>query len=605
METETEECTGKRRKSDHDSDPSPHKKRRWVSGRATSSSSVSANNTPALQSEHITQLPSPSSTQVLPSPQQSGSSPTANSPVSKCKRKRKHEADFLPSSHPPKQPRLSPSVVGQIDSATPELDKYFQELPASQEEFEPLTHWEHEVDPYDMNPPTSKRPRPSDVLARRLSSSGRSTDTALSKEKKYSVYKDVNYPVVLETKGSFMRASDHGLSEEDEAFCATLHTHIQTLPPDLLFDDDHFVKFHANLRNRSEARITTDLHSRVMPSVENMCIAGRAEFAGLIEGHNDLWVKAIPFFGPRPQPDHTIGFRWWNFTEIQRRKLNIEPTAKSLYTAREEMFFPFFTGEVKCGRQGLDLADRPNAHSMTIHMRGIVDLYRRASRLPDLHRRALGFSMSHDDQTARLYVHYVEIDHEEPTYYMQALPKVNFGDNQGEKRWQCYQFTVNVCELFALPFLDRLKEVIDTLPDPVPTSSDLVSNVDDISVQSSQDEASGVDSQEEGTRKGHQGRVSNAELRNVIQGLQREIESQRQDVKEREARLTLQLEQQRTEAKEREAALLTQLEEQRKNSEEQRKIHDEHQKQLMSMLAEQSKQLKTQSDEIKKLLQKR
>lgn len=445
-----------------------------------------------------------------------------------------------------------------------------------------------------MNPPTSKRPRPSDVLVRRLSSSGRSTDTALSKEKKYSVYKDVNYPVVLETKGSFMRASEQGLTEEDEAFCMTLYTNVQALPPDLLFDDDHFVKFHSNLHDRSEARITADLHSRIMPSVENICIGGRADFAGLIEGHNDLWVKAIPFFGPRPQPDHTIGFRWWNFTQVQRRKLNIEPTAKSLYTAREEMYFPFFTGEVKCGRQGLDLADRPNAHSMTIHMRGVVDIYRRADRLTELHRRALGFSMSHDDKTARLYVHYIEIDDDEPTYYMKALPEISFGNNKGEKRWQCYQFTLNVCELFALPFLDRLKDVIDALPDPVQTSSDLVSVVGDISVQSSQDEASGTESQDEGTRRGRQNRVSNAELRNVIQSLQREVELQRQTA-----------EQQRQDAKEREARLLTQLEEQRKTYDEQRKTHDEHQKQLVSMLAEQGKQLKAQSEEIKKLLQEK
>ena len=482
----------------------------------------------------------------------------------------------------------------QAINTTSHLDKYLRDLPASEQDFERPDDSEHWVDPYTMNPPTSKRARPSDALVRRLSSSGRSTDTTVSKEKKYSVYKDVNYSVVLETKGSFMRASEQGLSDEDEVFCLTLQTHPQTLPSDLLFDDDHFVKFHSNLHDRSEARITADLHPRVMPSVENMFIGGRADFAGLIEGHNDLWVKAVPFFGPRPQPDHTIGFRWWNFTEVQRRKLNIEPTAKSLYTAREEMYFPFFTGEVKCGRQGLDLAGRPNAHSMTIHMRGVVDIYRRAGRLLDLHRRALGFSMSHDDKIARLYVHYVEIAGEEPTYYMKALPEISFGNNQGEKRWQCYQFTLNVCELFALPFLDRLKEVIDTLPDPVQASSDLASVTDDVSVQSSQDEASAIESQEENTRKGRSSRVSNTELRNVIQSLQREVELQRQTA-----------EQQQQDVKGREAVLLLQLEDQRKDFEQQRMASDERQKELMNMLTEQSKQIKAQNEEIKELLRKK
>lgn len=90
------------------------------------------------------------------------------------------------------------------------------------------------------------------------------------------------------------------------------------------------------------------------------------------------WVKSITFYGPCPQPDHTYGSRWSNFTEVQRKKLNIESIKKSYYAAREEIYLPILTSEV---RQGLYLADRRNTHSMAIALRGIIDFYRRASRI--------------------------------------------------------------------------------------------------------------------------------------------------------------------------------------------------------------------------------
>lgn len=64
-----------------------------------------------------------------------------------------------------------------------------------------------------------------------------------------------------------------------------------------MFNAEQFEKFRLLLRGQSEARIYLDLHPRLVPSVENLCIAGREEFNGLVEGHNDLWGKAVPFYG--------------------------------------------------------------------------------------------------------------------------------------------------------------------------------------------------------------------------------------------------------------------------------------------------------------------
>jgi hypothetical protein len=134
-----------------------------------------------------------------------------------------------------------------------------------------------------------------------------------------------------------MKDSRDGLVEEDLDLCDILCNTSHPVPTDLLFDDRHFQRFHSNLRGRSKARVCIDLHPRIAPSVENLPITGQEEFQDLIEGYNDLWSKSVPSYGPRPQPDHGYNFKWSSFTEQQRRKVRIEPTAKSYYTAREDI----------------------------------------------------------------------------------------------------------------------------------------------------------------------------------------------------------------------------------------------------------------------------
>jgi len=45
----------------------------------------------------------------------------------------------------------------------------------------------------------------------------------------------------------------------------------------------------------------------------------------------------------------------------------------------------FLTCEVKCGAAALDVADRQNLHSMTVALRGVVELYKAGKREKELH----------------------------------------------------------------------------------------------------------------------------------------------------------------------------------------------------------------------------
>jgi hypothetical protein len=87
------------------------------------------------------------------------------------------------------------------------------------------------------------------------------------------------------------------------------------------------------------------------------------------------------------------------------------------------MHFPFLTCEVKCGTAGLDTADRQNAHSMTIAMKGVVELFRGVKREQELHRKILGFSISHDHESVRIWRHYLVIDVNTITFWRYPIQK--------------------------------------------------------------------------------------------------------------------------------------------------------------------------------------
>lgn len=57
------------------------------------------------------------------------------------------------------------------------------------------------------------------------------------------------------------------------------------------------------------------------------------------------------------------------------------------------MYFPSLTCEVKCGAAALDVADRQNAHSMTLAVRAVVELFQYVERENELDREIIAFSI--------------------------------------------------------------------------------------------------------------------------------------------------------------------------------------------------------------------
>jgi hypothetical protein len=60
------------------------------------------------------------------------------------------------------------------------------------------------------------------------------------------------------------------------------------------------------------------------------------------------------------------------------------------------MYFLFLTCEVKCGATAFNIADRQNAHNMTLVVKGVIKLFRIVKREKELYQEILAFLVLHD-----------------------------------------------------------------------------------------------------------------------------------------------------------------------------------------------------------------
>ena len=291
------------------------------------------------------------------------------------------------------------------------------------------------------------------------------------REAKSAPYANPSYATILGTKGSYMGESDLDIVDASKRLYQTLLEREQTVPADSLFRDDLFKKACRKIQDKNEARVVQDITRLIVPSAETLATYGATHLDSLIESVNEGWNSAIPVYGPRPQPDYSVGFGRSAFTEDQLKKL--EPFVGDIlfgskytshFMATWQMYFPFLTCEVKCGAVALDVADRQNAHSMTLAVRGIVELFRLVKREKELHREILAFSISHDHQTVRIYGHYPVIDGKDTKYYRHTIRKFFLTELDGKEKWTAYKFTKNVYNIWMPTHFERICSVIDKLP---------------------------------------------------------------------------------------------------------------------------------------------
>ncbi|KAI9682367.1 MAG: hypothetical protein M1817_000421 [Caeruleum heppii] len=407
----------------------------------------------------------------------------AGSPNSARKRKRSvqhQQARPQKTEHPtcqdddrPDQKRLRTSSVGQLGQGpVGNINNNFD-----------LHHWiragtwpqEYSEQGSNMiQQLTRKRSTPS--LLRKRSSpsvdSDRQSDTTSVpfREGKNPLVRSRYYESTLEDVGIQMGKQELPPLESCKALCHTLLGAECSVPEDTLFQDDLFETTCDKIRNRNEARVIEDVARLIVPSAETLTTYGATHLKDLIVNLNESWSHCIPLVsGPRPQPDFSVGFRRSAFTSDQLNKLRPhigDWSTASRLVATFNMYFPFLTSEVKCGNEALNIADRQNAHSASVAINAVVELYRAVARQDELHRKILAFSISHDNETVRIYGHFVLIDGKDTSFYRHSIKKFDFTSEDGKEKWTAYKFTRNVYDTFVPIHLKRICSAVDQLPDP-------------------------------------------------------------------------------------------------------------------------------------------
>ncbi|PTB76968.1 hypothetical protein M440DRAFT_1401312 [Trichoderma longibrachiatum ATCC 18648] len=331
----------------------------------------------------------------------------------------------------------------------------------------------------DRWPSQLSEPGMAHLLARRRSSSPSSSSVIppseqRPREEKYAQYRDERYETLLATKGSFMVRSKLGIAEESKILCQDLLERNQAYPENSLFRDDIFHLTCEKISNKNEERVLQDITRLIVPSAETLATYGAKHLDILTESVNEGWNNSIPLTGIRPQPDYSAGFSRDAFTTEQLDKLS--PfigdilTDMSLFMGTYYMYFPFLACEVQC-RDSLAVADRQNAHTMTLAARGVVKLSRLVGRESEVHRQILAFSISHGYSLARISSYYPVIDGKDTKYYRHPIHMFDFMTLDGRDKWTAYRFTKNFYDTWMPDFFKRICSAIDQLPAELELSS--------------------------------------------------------------------------------------------------------------------------------------
>ncbi|KUI70855.1 hypothetical protein VM1G_05984 [Cytospora mali] len=282
---------------------------------------------------------------------------------------------------------------------------------------------------------------------------------------KCAPYRDPRYKTLLAARGSFMHEDDAGISQEGKRKCMALLSGEQAPPAQSLFSDDLFQSTCRKIQDKNETRVLRDISLLLVPSAETLETYGAKNLKCLTESTNEGWNNSIPITSTRPQPDYSVGFRSEAFTAEQLKLLGPfvgTPWDKSYFAATWYMYFPFLTCEVNCG--ALDIADRQNAHSATLAVRAVVELFRLVKREKEIDREILAFSVSHDCNNIRIYGHYPVIDGKDTKYYRYRIRTFDFTELEGKEKWTAYRFTRNVYDNWMPDHFKRICSAIENLP---------------------------------------------------------------------------------------------------------------------------------------------
>ena len=274
----------------------------------------------------------------------------------------------------------------------------------------------------------------------------------------------------LKTIRSFLGDHRLGLADASKDVVDTLKSTAQAHPTGTIFDDDVFAAACNNVAGANKAKIIQDISHLIVPRAETLALRSKG-LDTLAESDSDAWDICIPHTTTRPQPDYAVGFRQGAFTKDRLSRLSpfigdLLAGDESFFLGTCAMFFPFLTCEVVSGDTGLDVADHKNAHSMTLAVRAVVDLFRLFKREKELDRKILAFSVSHNHRFVSIYGHYPRIGDRGTTYYRHLIKEFSIRNDDGKDRWTAHRIIKNIYHTWAPAHLESICSAVDQLPPP-------------------------------------------------------------------------------------------------------------------------------------------
>jgi hypothetical protein len=437
----------------------------------------------------------------------------------------------------------------------------------------------------------NKRPRTSDCSQSGKDERSRSYSQSRKKGEVPKQY-TAAYEVHILAKGLDMdyRRGEDFVSKESKKTCAEiLQIHVHVIRPTAV-PQDNIRDVVGDCQHRNEPIVNRDVTPLIIPSLRLLYYWGANDLKHVVDEVNASWYEQCVLEGPQIHPDLAIGLFSSAFTEGEIDKLKRYTSVDNWTKVTLEMYFPFLMCEVKCGREGLDMADRQNMHSCSVAIRALLrieqeaDKYRPEKKMESLNGQVLVFSISHDQQDARLYGHYAQVQGEKWTYYRYHIQKFDLIKKEG--LLAIHNAVRNILKAHLPEHVQRLQDALAALPDPCdqPDSTGLSFVASEISLNADNSQqnrdADGFvvpprpdSSQNSGAKKKGQ----ESRLAEQIERLTQQLGIQRQEHKEEMEQQRKREERQRQEHKE-------ELERQRQEMERQRKESEEKMEKLLQRL---------------------
>ncbi|KAI4289546.1 MAG: hypothetical protein L6R35_001177 [Caloplaca aegaea] len=292
------------------------------------------------------------------------------------------------------------------------------------------------------------------------------------------------YEEVLQDAGIYMNEElGQAISDTSQELCEVLLNSFFPPPSNSLFGGQPFLLTLDEVRNENEPRVQRDITPLLVPCASLLYLHDRiVQCRHLSAKIQSEWTKVTPLAGPLPTPDYVVGLKRSAFTRDEILELQAYSAPNRATIFRDGLYFPFLVCEVstdspqrviqtydflkvKCGENGLSIAERQSMHVASVAANAIVELFRdrAVSRAEELHRKILVFSISHNHTTVKIHGHYSCIDRDKTTFHRHLIRDFSLRDRNGEEKWTTHHIIRKIYDYFVPIHLERIRGAIAKL----------------------------------------------------------------------------------------------------------------------------------------------